>query len=197
MESQAAFYRQRFGIRENDLHSGLIERLSGYGLFLDIPHYPGKAGWNQRGKPWPSFLKSGWPTLAAPQLVRRRGRPNQKRCGLICRITLFWGGPKTILQLNNFVGEQHEFIPCDVLAVVKRSSHFRICAFDLNFCRSADLFQFQQDGRRFWYPADYIDMLFIKVAWDVKSCRWNFLFHNRRDYNWMLEALKVWIIKDI
>jgi len=188
-ESQAAL-RQRFEVRENDLRFWI--NLTDYldtGLFLDHRITRQMLAETSRGK---AFLNLFAYTGSATVYAAAGGA---KSTMTVDMSNTYLGWAKDNMQLNNFVGEQHEFIRADVLAWLNDPATQDL-RFDLIFVDPPTFSNSNKMEGVFDIQRDYIDMLY-KVAGMLNPGGEIFFSTNRRDFKLDAEALKGLDIKDI
>ncbi|ODN66809.1 bifunctional 23S rRNA (guanine(2069)-N(7))-methyltransferase RlmK/23S rRNA (guanine(2445)-N(2))-methyltransferase RlmL [Methylophaga muralis] len=188
-ESQAAL-RQRFEVRENDLRFWI--NLTDYldtGLFLDHRITRQMLAETSRGK---AFLNLFAYTGSATVYAAAGGA---KSTTTVDMSNTYLGWAKDNMQLNNFVGEQHQFIRADVLAWLNDPATKEL-RFDLIFVDPPTFSNSNKMEGVFDIQRDYIDMLY-KVAGMLNQGGEIFFSTNRRDFKLDGSALKGLDIKDI
>ena len=188
-ESQAAL-RQRFEVRENDLRFWI--NLTDYldtGLFLDHRITRQMLAENSRGK---AFLNLFAYTGSATVYAAAGGA---KSTTTVDMSNTYLGWARDNMQLNNFVGEQHQFIRADVLAWLNEPATQDL-RFDLIFVDPPTFSNSNKMEGVFDIQRDYSDMLH-KVAGLLNPGGEIFFSTNRRDFKLDTSALKGLEIKDI
>lgn len=188
-ESQAAL-RQRFEVRENALRFWI--NLTDYldtGLFLDHRITRQMLAETSRGK---AFLNLFAYTGSATVYAAAGGA---KSTTTVDMSNTYLGWAKDNMQLNNFVGEQHQFIRADVLAWLNDPATKEL-RFDLIFVDPPTFSNSNKMEGVFDIQRDYIDMLY-KVAGMLNPGGEIFFSTNRRDFKLDQSALKGLDIKDI
>ncbi len=188
-ESQAAL-RQRFEVRENDLRFWI--NLTDYldtGLFLDHRITRQMLAENSRGK---AFLNLFAYTGSATVYAAAGGA---KSTTTVDMSNTYLGWARDNMQLNNFVGEQHQFIRADVLAWLNEPETQNL-RFDLIFVDPPTFSNSNKMEGVFDIQRDYIDMLH-KVAGMLNPGGEIFFSTNRRDFKLDASALQGLNIKDI
>ncbi|MAK65522.1 MULTISPECIES: bifunctional 23S rRNA (guanine(2069)-N(7))-methyltransferase RlmK/23S rRNA (guanine(2445)-N(2))-methyltransferase RlmL [unclassified Methylophaga] len=188
-ESQAAL-RQRFEVRENDLRFWI--NLTDYldtGLFLDHRITRQMLAETSRGK---AFLNLFAYTGSATVYAAAGGA---KSTTTVDMSNTYLGWAKDNMQLNNLVGEQHQFIRADVLAWLNEPATQDL-RFDLIFVDPPTFSNSNKMEGVFDIQRDYIDMLH-KIAGMLNPGGEIFFSTNRRDFKLDAEALKGLDIKDI
>jgi 23S rRNA (guanine2069-N7)-methyltransferase / 23S rRNA (guanine2445-N2)-methyltransferase len=188
-ESQAAL-RQRFEVRENDLRFWI--NLTDYldtGLFLDHRITRQMLAENSRGK---AFLNLFAYTGSATVYAAAGGA---KATTTVDMSNTYLGWARDNMQLNNFVGEQHQFIRADVLAWLNEPATQDL-RFDLIFVDPPTFSNSNKMEGVFDIQRDYSDMLH-KVAGLLNPGGEIFFSTNRRDFKLDTSALKGLEIKDI
>jgi 23S rRNA (guanine2445-N2)-methyltransferase / 23S rRNA (guanine2069-N7)-methyltransferase len=181
-ESQAAL-RQRFEVRENDLRFWI--NLTDYldtGLFLDHRITRQMLAENSRNK---AFLNLFAYTGSATVYAAAGGA---KTTTTVDMSNTYLGWARDNMQLNNFVGEQHQFIRADVLAWLNEPATQDL-RFDLIFVDPPTFSNSNKMEGVFDIQRDYSDMLH-KVAGLLNPGGEIFFSTNRRT----LQGLE---IKDI
>ena len=188
-ESQAAL-RQRFEVRENDLRFWI--NLTDYldtGLFLDHRITRQMLAETSRGK---AFLNLFAYTGSATVYAASGGA---KSTTTVDMSNTYLGWAKDNMQLNNLVGEQHQYIRADVLAWLNEPATQDL-RFDLIFVDPPTFSNSNKMEGVFDIQRDYIDMLH-KIAGMLNPGGEIFFSTNRRDFKLDAEALKGLDIKDI
>ena len=188
-ESQAAL-RQRFEVRENDLRFWI--NLTDYldtGLFLDHRITRQMLAENSRGK---AFLNLFAYTGSATVYAAAGGA---KSTTTVDMSNTYLGWARDNMQLNNFVGEQHQFIRADVLAWLNEPSTQDL-RFDLIFVDPPTFSNSNKMEGVFDIQRDYSDMLH-KVAGLLNPGGEIFFSTNRRDFKLDASTLQGMVIKDI
>ncbi|THK40667.1 bifunctional 23S rRNA (guanine(2069)-N(7))-methyltransferase RlmK/23S rRNA (guanine(2445)-N(2))-methyltransferase RlmL [Methylophaga sp. SB9B] len=188
-ESQAAL-RQRFEVRENDLRFWI--NLTDYldtGLFLDHRITRQMLAETSRGK---AFLNLFAYTGSATVYAAAGGA---KSTTTVDMSNTYLGWAKDNMQLNNFVGDQHQFIRADVLAWLNDPATKEL-RFDLIFVDPPTFSNSNKMEGVFDIQRDYIEMLY-KVAGMLNPGGEIFFSTNRRDFKLDASALKGLDIKDI
>ncbi|AUZ84786.1 bifunctional 23S rRNA (guanine(2069)-N(7))-methyltransferase RlmK/23S rRNA (guanine(2445)-N(2))-methyltransferase RlmL [Methylophaga nitratireducenticrescens] len=188
-ESQAAL-RQRFEVRENDLRFWI--NLTDYldtGLFLDHRITRQMLAENSRDK---AFLNLFAYTGSATVYAAAGGA---KSTTTVDMSNTYLGWARDNMQLNNFVGEQHQFIRADVLAWLNEPATQDL-RFDLIFVDPPTFSNSNKMEGVFDIQRDYSDML-QKVAGMLNPGGEIFFSTNRRDFKLNASTLKALDIKDI
>ncbi len=188
-ESQAAL-RQRFEVRENDLRFWI--NLTDYldtGLFLDHRITRQMLAENSRNK---AFLNLFAYTGSATVYAAAGGA---KTTTTVDMSNTYLGWARDNMQLNNFVGEQHQFIRADVLAWLNEPATQDL-RFDLIFVDPPTFSNSNKMEGVFDIQRDYSDMLH-KVAGLLNPGGEIFFSTNRRDFKLDVSTLQGLEIKDI
>lgn len=188
-ESQAAL-RQRFEVRENDLRFWI--NLTDYldtGLFLDHRITRQMLAENSRNK---AFLNLFAYTGSATVYAAAGGA---KTTTTVDMSNTYLGWARDNMQLNNFVGEQHQFIRADVLAWLNEPATQDL-RFDLIFVDPPTFSNSNKMEGVFDIQRDYSDMLH-KVAGLLNPGGEIFFSTNRRDFKLDISTLQGLEIKDI
>ncbi|WP_292756405.1 bifunctional 23S rRNA (guanine(2069)-N(7))-methyltransferase RlmK/23S rRNA (guanine(2445)-N(2))-methyltransferase RlmL [Methylophaga sp. UBA2689] len=188
-ESQAAL-RQRFEVRENDLRFWI--NLTDYldtGLFLDHRITRQMLAENSRNK---AFLNLFAYTGSATVYAAAGGA---KSTTTVDMSNTYLGWARDNMQLNNFVGEQHQFIRADVLAWLNEPATQNL-RFDLIFVDPPTFSNSNKMEGVFDIQRDYSDMLH-KVAGLLNPGGEIFFSTNRRDFKLDVSTLQGLEIKDI
>lgn len=188
-ESQAAL-RQRFEVRENDLRFWI--NLTDYldtGLFLDHRITRQMLAENSRNK---AFLNLFAYTGSATVYAAAGGA---KTTTTVDMSNTYLGWARDNMQLNNFVGEQHQFIRADVLAWLNEPATQDL-RFDLIFVDPPTFSNSNKMEGVFDIQRDYSDMLH-KVAGLLNPGGEIFFSTNRRDFKLDASTLQGLEIKDI
>ena len=188
-ESQAAL-RQRFEVRENDLRFWI--NLTDYldtGLFLDHRITRQMLAENSRNK---AFLNLFAYTGSATVYAAAGGA---KSTTTVDMSNTYLGWARDNMQLNNFVGEQHQFIRADVLAWLNEPATQDL-RFDLIFVDPPTFSNSNKMEGVFDIQRDYSDMLH-KVAGLLNPGGEIFFSTNRRDFKLDVSTLQGLEIKDI
>jgi 23S rRNA (guanine2445-N2)-methyltransferase / 23S rRNA (guanine2069-N7)-methyltransferase len=188
-ESQAAL-RQRFEVRENDLRFWI--NLTDYldtGLFLDHRITRKMLAENSRNK---AFLNLFAYTGSATVYAAAGGA---KTTTTVDMSNTYLGWARDNMQLNNFVGEQHQFIRADVLAWLNEPATQNL-RFDLIFVDPPTFSNSNKMEGVFDIQRDYSDMLH-KVAGLLNPGGEIFFSTNRRDFKLDVSTLQGLEIKDI
>lgn len=188
-ESQAAL-RQRFEVRENDLRFWI--NLTDYldtGLFLDHRITRKMLAENSRNK---AFLNLFAYTGSATVYAAAGGA---KTTITVDMSNTYLGWARDNMQLNNFVGEQHQFIRADVLAWLNEPATQNL-RFDLIFVDPPTFSNSNKMEGVFDIQRDYSDMLH-KVAGLLNPGGEIFFSTNRRDFKLDVSTLQGLEIKDI
>ena len=188
-ESQAAL-RQRFEVRENDLRFWI--NLTDYldtGLFLDHRITRQMLAENSRGK---AFLNLFAYTGSATVYAAAGGA---KSTTTVDMSNTYLGWARDNMQLNNFVGEQHQFFRADVLAWLNEPATQDL-RFDLIFVDPPTFSNSNKMEGVFDIQRDYSDMLH-KVAGLLNPGGEIFFSTNRRDFKLDASTLQGLEIKDI
>lgn len=188
-ESQAAL-RQRFEVRENDLRFWI--NLTDYldtGLFLDHRITRQMLAENSRNKAFLNlFAYTGSATVYAAAGAA-------KTTTTVDMSNTYLGWARDNMQLNNFVGEQHQFIRADVLAWLNEPATQDL-RFDLIFVDPPTFSNSNKMEGVFDIQRDYSDMLH-KVAGLLNPGGEIFFSTNRRDFKLDVSTLQGLEIKDI
>ena len=188
-ESQAAL-RQRFEVRENDLRFWI--NLTDYldtGLFLDHRITRQMLAENSRNK---AFLNLFAYTGSATVYAAAGGA---KTTTTVDMSNTYLGWARDNMQLNNFVGEQHQFFRADVLAWLNEPATQDL-RFDLIFVDPPTFSNSNKMEGVFDIQRDYSDMLH-KVAGLLNPGGEIFFSTNRRDFKLDASTLQGLEIKDI
>jgi len=188
-ESQAAL-RQRFEVRENDLRFWI--NLTDYldtGLFLDHRITRKMLAENSRNK---AFLNLFAYTGSATVYAAAGGA---KTTTTVDMSNTYLGWARDNMQLNNFVGEQHQFIRADVLAWLNEPATQDL-RFDLIFVDPPTFSNSNKMEGVFDIQRDYSDMLH-KVGGLLNPGGEIFFSTNRRDFKLDVSTLQGLEIKDI
>ncbi|WP_296592221.1 bifunctional 23S rRNA (guanine(2069)-N(7))-methyltransferase RlmK/23S rRNA (guanine(2445)-N(2))-methyltransferase RlmL [Methylophaga sp.] len=188
-ESQAAL-RQRFEVRENDLRFWI--NLTDYldtGLFLDHRITRQMLAENSRNK---AFLNLFAYTGSATVYAAAGGA---KTTTTVDMSNTYLGWARDNMQLNNFVGEQHQFIRADVLAWLNEPATQDL-RFDLIFVDPPTFSNSNKMEGVFDIQRDYSDMLH-KVAGLLNPGGEILFSTNRRDFKLDASTLQGLEIKDI
>ena len=188
-ESQAALC-QRFEVRENDLRFWI--NLTDYldtGLFLDHRITRQMLAENSRGK---AFLNLFAYTGSATVYAAAGGA---KSTTTVDMSNTYLGWARDNMQLNNFVGEQHQFIRADVLAWLNEPATQDL-RFDLIFVDPPTFSNSNKMEGVFDIQRDYSDMLH-KVAGLLNPGGEIFFSTNRRDFKLDASTLQGMVINDI
>ncbi|MBL1458121.1 MAG: bifunctional 23S rRNA (guanine(2069)-N(7))-methyltransferase RlmK/23S rRNA (guanine(2445)-N(2))-methyltransferase RlmL [Methylophaga sp.] len=188
-ESQAAL-RQRFEVRENDLRFWI--NLTDYldtGLFLDHRITRQMLAENSRNK---AFLNLFAYTGSATVYAAAGGA---KTTTTVDMSNTYLGWARDNMQLNNFVGEQHQFIRADVLAWLNEPATQDL-RFDLIFVDPPTFSNSNKMEGVFDIQRGYSDMLH-KVAGLLNPGGEIFFSTNRRDFKLDASTLQGLEIKDI
>ena len=188
-ESQAAL-RQRFEVRENDLRFWI--NLTDYldtGLFLDHRVTRQMLAENSRDK---TFLNLFAYTGSATVYAAAGGA---KSTTTVDMSNTYLGWARDNMQLNNFVGEQHQFIRADVLAWLNEPATQDL-RFDLIFVDPPTFSNSNKMDGVFDIQRDYSDMLH-KVAGLLNPGGEIFFSTNRRDFKLDASTLQGMVIKNI
>ena len=188
-ESHAAL-RQRIEVQENNLRFWV--NLTDYldtGLFLDHRITRQLLAENSRGK---AFLNLFAYTGSATVYAAAGGA---KSTMTVDMSNTYLGWAKDNMQLNHFVGEQHQFIRADVLAWLNDPAT-KALRFDLIFVDPPTFSNSNKMEGVFDVQRDHVDML-NKVA-AMLNPKGEIVFStNRRDFKQDADALHALQIKDI